>query len=56
MSRTDQTNVMRAVETQFTSYFLEKLGPSERSEAKRKTIFELIKSVVDKVYSKYFQK
>lgn len=30
------------------------LGPNERNESKRKTIFELIKSVVENAYCKYF--
>jgi hypothetical protein len=44
--------LLLAVESQFTSYFLQKLGPSKTSENKRKHIFELIKSVIEKTYSK----
>jgi len=44
---------MNSVEAQFTNYFLQKLGPSRASEAKRKSIFDLIKSVIEKAYCKY---
>jgi hypothetical protein len=43
---------MKAVEAQFTGYFLQKLGPSAASEAKRRNIFELIKGAIQKTYRK----
>jgi hypothetical protein len=45
--------LIKAVEAQFTSYFLQKLGPSTASEAKRQNIFELIKGAIEKKYRKF---